>query len=47
MEHDIKEDIKVKTKELLEVDAQPDIVDYIYTSSVKSNTLKETLLVDF
>jgi len=47
MEQDIKADIKVKVKELLEIEAQPDIVDFIYTCSVKNNTLKETLQVDF
>lgn len=47
MEQDIKVDIKDKVKELLEIDAQPDVVDYIYTSSVKNNSSKETLLVEF
>ena len=47
MEQDIKVDIKDKVKELLEVDAQPDIVDFIYTCSVKNNSSKETLLADF
>lgn len=47
MEKEIKDDLVVKIKELLGIEAQPDVVDYVYTCAVKNNSTKETILNDF
>ena len=47
MEDDIKRDIGEKIKELLAIDPQEAVVDYIYTAAIKNNTSKEKITTDF